>query len=244
VRLSANGGIPPAGGCGKLAKPMGLRTYTPPPPLDRFVDVLWLYKGYQPAHAHSKERLMPDGSVALVINLRDDVTRIYDRNHLEKCHTMPGAILCGVHTECFVIDTKEQADVVGVQFRPGGAFPFLGLPPGETHNLHVPLDALWGSLAKEVRERLLGARSETETFQILESMLLARARGALDRHPAVAFALKEFQGVRERGRTNPQAILPRAALPESFALDSQRARDRLDGNRAVVRILRSSAFYT
>jgi AraC-like DNA-binding protein len=194
VRLSANGGIPPAGGCGKLAKPMGLRTYTPPPPLDRFVDVLWLYKGYQPAHAHSKERLMPDGSVALVINLRDDVTRIYDRNHLEKCHTMPGAILCGVHTECFVIDTKEQADVVGVQFRPGGAFPFLGLPPGETHNLHVPLDALWGSLAKEVRERLLGARSETETFQILESMLLARARGAFDRHPAVAFALKEFQG--------------------------------------------------
>jgi len=41
---------------------------------------------------------------------------------------------------------------------------------------------------------LLGARSETETFQILESMLLARARGAFDRHPAVAFALKEFQG--------------------------------------------------
>jgi AraC-like DNA-binding protein len=83
---------------------------------------------------------------------------------------------------------------VGVQFHPGGAFPFLGLPPGETHNLHVPLEALWGALAKEIRERLLGAKSAAETFQILESVLLARARGGFDRHPAVAFALKEFQG--------------------------------------------------
>jgi AraC-like DNA-binding protein len=106
---------------------------------------------------------------------------------------MSGSILCGVHSECFVIDTEEQADVVGVQFRPGGAFPFFGVPSSETHNLHIPLDAFWGNFAKEVRERLLGARSDTETFQILENALLARTRGTLERHPAVAFALTQFQ---------------------------------------------------
>jgi AraC-like DNA-binding protein len=166
--------------------------HVPGPPLGSFVQLLWLYKSYQPVHMHRKERLMPDGSVALVINLRDDVTRTYDRNDLEKCHTMPGAIVCGVHTENFVIDTEEQAEVVGVQFRPGGAFPFLGVPPSETHNLHVPLEDLWGSFAKEVRELLLGARTAAETFEILEHALLARARCGFDKHPAVAFALKEF----------------------------------------------------
>jgi AraC-like DNA-binding protein len=172
-----------------------LRHHIPGLPLSSFVQLLWLYRSYQPAHTHRKERLMPDGSVALVINLREDVTRTYDPDHLEKCHTMPGAIVCGVHTHNFVIDTEEQADVVGVQFRPGGAFPFLGLPPSETHNLHVPLEDLWGSFAREVRELLLGARTAAETFEILERALLARARGGFDRHPAVAFALKEFQAV-------------------------------------------------
>jgi AraC-like DNA-binding protein len=167
--------------------------HVPGPPLNSFVQLLWLYKSYQPEHAQRKERLMPDGAVALVINLRDDVVRTYDRVHIEKCHTMPGAIVCGPHTENFVIDTAEQADVAGVQFRPGGAFPFLGVPPAETHNLHVPLEDLWGSLARELRELLLGARTPAESFEILERALLARARDGFDQHPAVAFALKEFR---------------------------------------------------
>jgi len=167
--------------------------HVPGPPLSSFVQLLWLYKSYEPVHMQRKERLMPDGSVALVINLREDVVRTYDRINLEKCHTMPGAVVCGVHTENFVIDTEEQADVAGVQFRPGGAFPFLGVPPGETHNVHVPLEDLWGSFAREVRELLLGARTAAETFEILERALLARARSGFEKHPAVAFALKEFQ---------------------------------------------------
>jgi len=167
--------------------------HIPGPPLNSCVQLLWLYKSYQPAHSQRKERLMPDGSVALVINLRDDVIRTYDPRRLEICRAMPGAIVSGVHTESFVIDTEEQADVAGVQFCPGGAFPFLGVPPSETHNLHVPLDALWGSFAGEVRELLLGARTAAETFQILEGALLASARAGFNRHPAVAFALKEFQ---------------------------------------------------
>jgi AraC-like DNA-binding protein len=170
-----------------------LSHYSPGPPLSEFVNLLWSYREYRPTHPYAKERLMPDGCVALVVNLRDDVIRVYDRNNLEKCRSMPGAVVCGVHTECFVIDANEQTDVVGVQFHPGGAFRFLGLPPSETHNLHVPLDALWGSLAKELRERLLAAKTGTETFRVLEDVLLARSRGTFDRHPAVPFALREFQ---------------------------------------------------
>ena len=54
-----------------------LRVRRPAPPLDAFVKLLWTFDGFTQAHA--KERIMPDGAIALVINLHEDCTRIYDR---------------------------------------------------------------------------------------------------------------------------------------------------------------------
>ena len=57
---------------------MQVLSHIPHPPLSSFVDLFWFYDGYFPG-PHSKERLMPDGSVELVINLKEDEARIYDR---------------------------------------------------------------------------------------------------------------------------------------------------------------------
>ena len=48
------------------------RTHHPSAPLSRFVDMLWFYSGQGPTHR--KERVLPDGTAELVINL-DDVAR-------------------------------------------------------------------------------------------------------------------------------------------------------------------------
>jgi hypothetical protein len=56
---------------------MQIRVRTPRPPLSGFVEVLWSFEGTAPSH--QLERLLPDGSVELVINLREDRTRVYDR---------------------------------------------------------------------------------------------------------------------------------------------------------------------
>ena len=47
---------------------------------------------------------------------------------------------------------------MGVHFKPGGAFPFLGLPAGELADTHVDLEALWGSFANRLRERICEGR--------------------------------------------------------------------------------------
>ena len=165
----------------------------PGPPLSQFVGLLWLYEGYQ--QPHKKERLLPNGSMELVINLKEDETRLYDRRDAERCHTLHGPILVGAHSEFFVIDTAEQFSVAGVHFKPGGAFPFLGLPAGELHNTHVPLEDLWGRTARELRERVLAAATPQQKLYVLEQALIERAAGRLDRHPAVAYALSEFHGL-------------------------------------------------
>jgi AraC-like DNA-binding protein len=169
-----------------------MRSYShvPAPPLSEFVELLWLYEGYQ--QPHKKERLLPDGSMELVVNLNEDLTRVYDPRDTGKFETLSGSVVAGPHSEFFVIDTAEQHTVAGVHFKPGGAFPFLGMPASELRNTMVSLDDLLGALAGQLRERLLQAGTPRAKFWILEQTLLARAAQRLARHPAVAFALNQF----------------------------------------------------
>src|SRR5271166_1713118 len=135
---------------------MGLLTHKrPAPPLSDFVDVLWLHQGHEATHG--KERLLPDGTVELVINLREDRIPVYDPWNPEQFHTIPGCVVSGPRSEFFVIDTASAASTIGVHFKPGGAFPFFRVPPAELSNQSVALEALWGEGSARLRERLLMA---------------------------------------------------------------------------------------
>src|SRR6266446_8689106 len=99
------------------------RMHRPGPPLAGFVDLLWLYEGYTVPHA--TERLLPMGTMELVFGL-----------------AMDGVVFVGAHSQYFTLETARETSVIGVHFKPGGAFPFLGMPADELHNQHVALDAL------------------------------------------------------------------------------------------------------
>jgi len=159
-------------------------THKPQPPLSNFVDLFWFYDSYYPG-PHRKERLMPDGSIELVINLKQDEARIYDRENLDKYTRLPGAVLCGPHSSFFVIDTAQQASVIGIHFKPGGAFPFFKMPAVELHNVHVSLEDLWGPEAGLLQERLLEAETPQKKLKVLEQCLLEQAFKPLQRHRAV-----------------------------------------------------------
>ena len=164
--------------------------YTPVSPLLDFVNNFWLYDGY--TQPHFKERILPSGTIELVINLRDDELRIYDAAQPERCNRFSGALVSGAYGGFFVIDTAEEVSIMGVHFKPGGAFPFLGLPAGELADAHVNLETLWGRSAVELRERLCGAATPAERFRLLEEALLAHLFRPLEHHYAVPTALDAF----------------------------------------------------
>ena len=165
--------------------------YIPQSPLTTFVDSLWLYENYQPSHA--KERRLPDGSMELVINLHEDVIRLYDPQHPDRFRSVGGSAISGPQTEYVILDTACQSAMMGVHFKPGGAFPFLNFPAIELRDETVSLDVLWGAKADELRDRLRSTSNPDCRFHLLEQALLAQLTKPLARHPAVAFALKEFQ---------------------------------------------------
>ena len=161
----------------------------PVPPLDTCIERLWLLID---APSHSKERIAPGGTIDLVINLHENELRIYDAAKPERSERFSGALVSGTHSEPFVIDPRERVSVMGVHFRPGGAFPFLGTSANELADAHVDLEALWGTSAIELRERLCLAKTPAERFDLLEEALVAHLCRPMEHHYAVRFALSTF----------------------------------------------------
>ena len=164
-----------------------------------FVDFLWTYDGYLPAQA--QERLLPTATMELVFTL-----------------DAQGGIASGIagpRSEFMMLPTIQPFSVIAVHFRPGGGFPFVGVPTSELHNDSVTLDAVWGRAAASIRDRLWEAGSPAQRFRILEHALLARVRGSFERHPAVSYALDAFD--RSQGRRRISDVVQRIGLsPRRF----------------------------
>jgi AraC-like DNA-binding protein len=175
----------------------------PRPPLDSFVETLWLQnpsslegryatESAEPAAPRELERIIPTGTVEIVIHLSEPEIRLWDPDDLASHQLFSGAIIAGAHSEIFVIDTHEQEHVIGVHFRPGGAYPFLGVDVHELADQHVNLEEVWGTAATRLRERLLGESSPRHQFEILEDALLDHVFRPLEHHAAVASSLERL----------------------------------------------------
>jgi AraC-like DNA-binding protein len=165
------------------------QSYCPAPPLAGLVESLWSLSDAPP---HARERILPSGTLELVINLHEDQFRIYDVDAQRPPRRYRGAIVSGAYRGAFVIDTEEHASVIGVHFAPGGALPFLGAPPGELADTHVDLETLWPRQAGELRERLCEASSPIERFRILEHVLIARLAAGGAPRPEVRAAIEHL----------------------------------------------------
>jgi AraC-like DNA-binding protein len=165
--------------------------HRPAPPLDQFIDVMWLYEGY--SQPYEKERLLPTGAMQLLINFGQETVRVYDVQQANRFEEFSSAVVSGAYAEPFVIDTACQASVMGVCFKPGGAFPFFDIPANQLRNTHVSLEDLWHGQAYDVRDQLFQAKTPAAKFRILEHALLAHMCPRVTRHPAVAYAIQAFE---------------------------------------------------
>jgi AraC-like DNA-binding protein len=174
----------------KQREDMLYRSYIPRLPLREFIDRFWLCSDKP---MHPKERILPSGTIEMVFNLREDEIRIYNPLQPDCCKRFSGAVVSGPYSACFMIDPEQHASILGVHFKPGGAYPFIGAPANELADTHVDLKILWGRTANILRERLCTATTADQCFSILEEGLLSRLAVSSHRHAAVSIALEMFQ---------------------------------------------------
>jgi AraC-like DNA-binding protein len=189
---------------------MLLSTRIPAFPLRDSIAMLWHWRDY--AKRHAMERLMPNGEMTIVVNLHDDVVRVYDSGDLRLTDTTRGAVLVGAHSSPMAIDSEEQKHVFGIQFRAGAASIFFRPPAWELANLHVAVSDLWRGV--DLRAILLECEGDPEAmFDAAERLLLRQWRlSRRDPHPAVSYAVSEL-------RRQPRRV---AELVDATGLSSRR----------------------
>lgn len=161
----------------------------PRPPLSKFVSQLW-YGENGPTHSH--ESFLPTGEFDLVVNTRDGVLRIYDPGKIDVPAVYTGPLVAGPHTRSYVIDTDQQASLLGAKFRPGGAYAFFGLSADVLRDQHVPLEELWGSAAIKLQDEATAAKTPEARITVLEEAMAARLASARRTHPAIGHAVRRF----------------------------------------------------
>jgi AraC-like DNA-binding protein len=168
-------------------------------PLSGFVSEFWYWRGYSLPRV--TETILPWGTVELVINLSS--SRLQD------------SVVAGPQSQVFVVDRVSEHELVGIHFKPGGAYPFLSIPYFDLHNRIICIGDVWkATSAEHVITSLLQARSIDEKLSRLEEWLIEIATRPLRHHAAVVHALHAFE-------TMPNAYSS-AAIAEQAGLSQRR----------------------
>ena len=163
--------------------------YRPGPPLDEFVDHFWLI---QDGQTRRLEKILPCGATELVVNLKHNAIDIHHPEQPEQYRRFSGAVFSGTYSRSFICNALQHEAIMGVHFKPGGAFPFLNTSASELTNAHASLADLWGSAGHELRERLCAAVTPQQRFRIMEQVLRARLHDETTRRVHIRIALNMF----------------------------------------------------
>jgi len=119
-----------------------------------YVETLWFYES---AHTHGREVVLPSARSQLLVNLET-----------------PGAVLRGASTKATAVDPAGMRRMIGVLFRPGGAFALSSVPGLHLQNAGVALDDLGLREDDPLADRLSRAVDAGEALTALERWLVAR----------------------------------------------------------------------
>lgn len=90
-------------------------------------------------------RVLPRGAVTVILDLgQRQRLDFYAADGNTRLGVRP-AFITGSHTASYVSNIPAGEPVMAVHFRPGGAFPFLGIPLGDLEDAYVGIDEVWGS---------------------------------------------------------------------------------------------------
>jgi AraC-like DNA-binding protein len=171
--------------------------HIPAPPLDSYIDDVYYLEGPSP-YACLKVPPMP--SLNLMFNL-GPAFEVYAPDRATRNRDAPFATCTeswwiGLWDTYYIVDWPEPVRFYGVHFKPAGVYPFLRMPLSELRNQVVPVDAIWGTFAAEIRERLYAAPTIQAGFAVLERMLLSRLADTLHGLDVVQYAIAQTARLR------------------------------------------------
>lgn len=154
--------------------------FLPRAPLSRYVELVWMLKG---TPSYKREKVLPNGAIELIINLGNP-HKVVDCQDFTRFQLYRNCWLAGIQESFIIIEALKESDLIGIRFRPGGAYHFLRMSVNDLTNQVVEAEQIFGAFAQELRERLITAATPAARLHIIESMLMQRI-GERSPHPLV-----------------------------------------------------------
>jgi AraC-like DNA-binding protein len=144
---------------------------SPAPPLRPWIQSLWYCRA--PKLPHRRERVLPNGSMQIIINLhRNFLTHCVDETGATT-RRIPGSIVTGARARFELVDTADMDELAGIILQPGG-FPALFRERADLlFEQSAALQDFWAceSLADQLREAPSPA-TKLRTLELLLTRLL------------------------------------------------------------------------
>ena len=159
------------------------RAHLPQPPLSRFIECLWAVSG---TSGHKRERVLPNGVVEVIINL-GSFHKVLARDDYAREQLFKQSWVAGIQNRHLVIESMRETNLIGIRFRPGGAYALLGIPMSELTDQVIELDLIQKQRFANLHDQLLEVDSAAKRFALVERMLLDALNFDHSGHPAVHY---------------------------------------------------------
>lgn len=143
-----------------------------PNQLSKYVESVFHFKGFMPDH--SIERVVPTGHIFLIFELDGMVRKTFDNETLEPNNTYEKVWISGVHKNYISISAHENSEMLVIQFKPYGAYPFLHSSPSELNDKVIHTSDLFGDELTNMRDQILKPSHSSEKFTLVEKWLNQR----------------------------------------------------------------------
>jgi AraC-like DNA-binding protein len=146
--------------------------YQIPSILEKYIEAIIYFKGLNPDH--SIERIVPTGHVFIVFELDNISRNTFDNKTLRPVNTFTKVWISGTHRNFISISVHQNSEMLAIQFKPSGAFPFLHCSLQKLKDKVIHANEIFGNEIIELRESILLAETPNSKFDIAANWLIKR----------------------------------------------------------------------
>lgn len=210
-----------------------MRYWEEPPAasLARHLECFWFVSDADESATGVTERVLPDGCLEWIFHLGVPFERATLSGEWEK---QSRSFIVGQLTRFLLLQARGRVEIMGVRFKPGGAYRFLQLPLESLTDNNIPTADVWGRKGNYLEQAVLEAGSNARRQQLVEEFLLEEIEQTAPRRRLEA-TVAEI--IRSRGQTRVHELARQIGLSSRQLEREFRAGVGLPP-KALARILR------
>lgn len=151
---------------------MIFESHTVTKPLNDYIESIFYFKDLVPDH--SIERVIPTGNLFVLFELDGFTRHTYDNETLKSNNSYQKVWISGMHQDFISISAHQKSEMLVIQFKPYGAYPFFHFPINTLNEKVIHTQDMFGNELLELQLHILNEKQLEGKFECVENWLSQR----------------------------------------------------------------------